>query len=228
LPPSSAPPTPILESDFDDSDDDYEKGQALKKRAKTWQRNHSGRVSPSTESEDEEEDQAMEGEASPEPKSKKSRGKQKQKGRVSTESEDDEEDQAMEGEASEPKSKMSRGKQKQKQKGKQKAVTAEVEVDREEGEEDTERHKSGPIPAETKKRLNDLYNKFLQDVDGLTAECGKSSTSLHEELHLVAKLPRATSAWNIWQRYFAEKTPADEKEQSKPFFLAVISYGIRN
>ncbi|KAJ7686869.1 hypothetical protein B0H14DRAFT_2654149 [Mycena olivaceomarginata] len=134
--PSSAPPTPILEFDLDDSDDNYEKGQALKKCAKTWQRNHGGRVSPSTKSEDE---------------------------------------------------------------GKQKAVTAEVEVDGEEGEEDTEHHKSGPIPAETKKHLNDLYDKFLQDVDGLAAECGKSSTSLHEELHLVAKLPHATSAWNMWQ-----------------------------
>ncbi|KAJ7305673.1 hypothetical protein DFH08DRAFT_824974 [Mycena albidolilacea] len=154
------------------------RGRPSKKRAKTWQRNHGGRVSPSTESEDKEEDQAMEGEASAEPKSKTSRGKQKQK-----------------------------------QKGKQKAVTAEVEVDGEEGEEDTERHKSGPIPAETKKCLNDLYDKFLQDVDGLAAECGKSSTSLHEELHFVAKLPRATSVWNMWQRYFAEKTPTDEKEK---------------
>ncbi|KAJ7873546.1 hypothetical protein B0H14DRAFT_3559287 [Mycena olivaceomarginata] len=192
-PPSSPrpPPTPILESDFDDSDDDYEKGQALKKRAKTWQRNHGGRVSPSTESEDEEEDQAMEGEASPEPK-------------------------RWRGEASaEPKSKTSRGKQKQKTEAEGKAEGCDGRGGgrREEGEEDTEHHKSGPIPAETKKRLNDLYDKFLQDVDGLAAECGKSSTSLHAELHLVAKLPRATSVWNMWQRYFAEKTPEDEKEQ---------------
>ncbi|KAJ7321289.1 hypothetical protein DFH08DRAFT_818657 [Mycena albidolilacea] len=137
---SSAPRTPILKSDLDDRDDDYEATQALKRRAKTWERNHSGRVSPSTESEDEEEDQAMEQEASPELKSKKPRGKQKQK-------------------------------------GKQKAVTAEVEADGEEGR----RTQNTTSPA-------DLYNKFLQDVDGLATECGKSSTSLHEELHLIAKL----------------------------------------
>ncbi|KAJ7837658.1 hypothetical protein B0H14DRAFT_3459988 [Mycena olivaceomarginata] len=152
-----------------------------------FERNHSGQVSPSTELEDKEEDQAMEQEALSEPKSKNSGGNQKQKGRVSTESEDEEEDQAMEGEAYvEPKSKMSRGKQKQK--GKQKAVTAKVEIDGEEGE-DTEHHKFGPIPMETKKRLNDLYDKFLQDVDGLAVK--------HQS-----------------QRYFAEKKPTDQNRQS--------------
>ncbi|KAJ6607285.1 hypothetical protein B0H10DRAFT_1956381 [Mycena sp. CBHHK59/15] len=69
----------------------------------------------------------------------------------------------------------------------------------------------GPIPAAVKERLYELYDEFTTAVDELARGCGKSSTTLHQILGTIIKMPRGLNAWNMWQRYFAETTPKEQK-----------------
>ncbi|KAJ6524781.1 hypothetical protein B0H19DRAFT_1085170 [Mycena capillaripes] len=89
-----------------------------------------------------------------------------------------------------------------------------------EGEKDNEGDgnlKPGPIPAAVKERLYELYDEFTTAVDELARGCGKSSTTLHQILGTIIKIPRGLNAWNMWQRYFAETTPKEQKYSDAVF-----------
>ncbi|KAJ7833694.1 hypothetical protein B0H14DRAFT_2591302 [Mycena olivaceomarginata] len=95
---------------------------------------------------------------------------------------------------------------------------AEVDSDEEEDEERRGRgKKKGPIPQAIRDSVQAAYNTFLEAVEEIAAESGKSSQSLHQTLGTTIKAPRTLSGWNVWQRYFAEQEGNPEKLDGKEY-----------
>ncbi|KAF8197279.1 hypothetical protein K438DRAFT_1760067 [Mycena galopus ATCC 62051] len=172
VPPLS--PNVIEESDLDHSSDDYgaevERHNRLRQRAAK----NGDHLKPTIEEEDEEDEEEFEQEAAIENEgagAKKATGtKGKAKGKA-------------------------RGR-KDKGKGKERAVQKETIADELDADEDDEDdveggHTRGPIPAEIRKRLVALEAEFMQGVEDLAVECGKSSSTLHRAqplaMHFIAQ-----------------------------------------
>jgi hypothetical protein len=85
----------------------------------------------------------------------------------------------------------------------------------EDEEDDGGNLKAGAISGAVKDRLYELYDEFTTAVDELARSCGKSSLTLHQMVGTVIKTPRGLNAWNVWQRYFAETTPKEQKCKSR-------------
>ncbi|KAJ7717770.1 hypothetical protein B0H14DRAFT_2643518 [Mycena olivaceomarginata] len=49
---------------------------------------------------------------------------------------------------------------------------------------------------------------FLTAIDDLAKSCGKSSQTLHRALGTTPKVGRAPSAWNVWQKWWADEEDA--------------------
>ncbi|KAJ7807900.1 hypothetical protein B0H14DRAFT_3482812 [Mycena olivaceomarginata] len=163
-----------------------------------------GRVSPTTSDEDADDDQAMtdEGEMSPvgQPNAKP---KPKPKPKTKTK----------------PKTKpQAKGRAKAKAKGKAKAPELDV-VDGDgagsdgagsddEDEDEDEGHTRGPLSAEVRASLEVIQENFLTAIDDLAKSCGKSSQTLHRALGTTPKVGRAPSAWNVWQKWWADEEDA--------------------
>ncbi|KAJ7789112.1 hypothetical protein B0H14DRAFT_3503400 [Mycena olivaceomarginata] len=169
------------------SGDDYAAGVEKKSRARTQVLKYGGRVSPTTSDEDADDDQAMtdEGEMSPvgQPNAKP---KPKPKPKTKTK----------------PKTKpQAKGRAKAKAKGKAKAPELDV-VDGDgagsdgagsddEDEDEDEGHTRGPLSAEVRASLEVIQENFLTAIDDLAKSCGN-----------------APSAWNVWQKWWADEEDA--------------------
>ncbi|KAJ7900626.1 hypothetical protein B0H14DRAFT_2556086 [Mycena olivaceomarginata] len=200
---SVAAPALDLEDD-QSSGDDYAAGVEKKSRARTQVLKYGGRVSPTTSDEDADDDQAMtdEGEMSPvgQPNAKP---KPKPKPKTKTK----------------PKTKpQAKGRAKAKAKGKAKAPELDV-VDGDgagsdgagsddEDEDEDEGHTRGPLSAEVRASLEVIQENFLTAIDDLAKSCGKSSQTLHRALGTTPKVGRAPSAWNVWQKWWADEEDA--------------------
>ncbi|KAF8210241.1 hypothetical protein K438DRAFT_1752990 [Mycena galopus ATCC 62051] len=195
VPPLS--PNVIEESDLDHSSNDYGAEAERHNRLRQQAAKNGDHLKPTIEEEDEEDEEEFEQEAAVENEgagAKKATGtKGKGKGKA-------------------------RGR-KDKGKGKERAVQKETIADELDADEDDEDdveggHTRGPIPAEIRKRLVALEAEFMQGVEDLAVECGKSSSTLHCALGTSVKAVRASSAWNVWESYFAEEGPdAEEKKK---------------
>ncbi|KAJ7197669.1 hypothetical protein B0H12DRAFT_1081711 [Mycena haematopus] len=254
LPPSS-PPSPRLESEGSDSDDDYAAGVDARRKQKEW--NMDMKVSSSSdEDEDEEEFDADHGSAnaggrkkakgmastaskskSAPPKSTKAKGKAPARADEGEDTDEDEADKA--GSRRQPKVTASKAKSKQappkskKGRGKAPAKGDSLDEDQDDQANDADDdsdmgYRAGPIPTAVKEQLYQLYEDFSEKVDQLAQTCGKSSAALHRELGgTTMKRVRGLTPWNIWQRFFAEKTPKTEREanfnrQSRAAFIAEL------
>ncbi|KAJ7850178.1 hypothetical protein B0H14DRAFT_3665904 [Mycena olivaceomarginata] len=222
LPPSSLP-LPIEESELSHSSDDYAEAVAQKQRVKKRTREHGGRVSPGTETEEEEDLREHEEDMVPAAKSKKGKKSMKPAGPATragrSQSTARSKGKAMgdggelDGTAAAPgTSKRSRGKAKAKDVAEDTDVDVvmygDVTNDDEEDEEadgDGGSYKKGPIPQDAVDRLNQVYETFLSNVDEIAKDCGKSTHTLHQALGTTIKAARSLSAWNVWQRYWAEE-----------------------
>ncbi|KAF8194481.1 hypothetical protein K438DRAFT_1969094 [Mycena galopus ATCC 62051] len=215
-----------------ESDDDYHAHQEAKRKSKQYKVDRGHSHSHNTENEDKEEnldfdieikEQVLEDEE-PTPKSKKSAPK---KTRLPTAKATSSKAAPSKSKAAPSKSKSAPSKE-GKEKGKSKAQELEAESgsedDDEEDEEEEEEedegndvspnggYKKGPIPEKIKKKVHGLYAQLIDDVKALAVECGKPTTSLYRELDLIGKALRATSVWNLWQRYFSKQATAAEKK----------------
>ncbi|KAJ7788532.1 hypothetical protein B0H14DRAFT_2628216 [Mycena olivaceomarginata] len=176
------------------SGDDYATGVEKKSCAWTQVLKYGGCVSPTTSDEDADDDQAMtdEGEmlpvgqpnAKPKPKPKP---KPQAKGRA-------------------------------KGKGKGKAKAPELDVVEGDGtgsdragsddEDEDEGHTHGPLSAEVRASLEVIQENVLTTIDDLAKGCGKPSQTLHRALGTTPKVERTPSAWNIWQKWWADEEDA--------------------
>ncbi|KAJ7301181.1 hypothetical protein DFH08DRAFT_979042 [Mycena albidolilacea] len=187
------------------------------------------RVSPSTEDEDEEDEQEYKKEVGRTDKqveeSNTAEKGGKRKSKKSADVVDGESGPvAAAGGASKPR-------RKRKAKGKAKMVDSGRDSDcvvEENSEEDGDGIlKAGAISGAIKDRLYELHDDFTTAVDKLARSCGKSSLTLHQMVGNVIKTPRSLNAWNIWQRYFTETTPKEQKlkgadytKQARAAFIA--------
>jgi hypothetical protein len=233
LPPSS-PPLPIEESELSHSSDDYAEAVAQKQRVKKRTREHGGRVSPGTETEEEEDLREHEEDMVSAAKSKKGKNSMKalgpaarvgrskstarSKGKVMGDGGE------LEGTAVAPAtSKHSRGK------ARAKDVAEDTDVDDDDDEEDEEAdggggsYKKGPIPQDAVDRLNEVYETFLSNVDEIAKDCGKSTHTLHQALGTMIKAARSLTAWNAWQRYWAEENGNPNKCESLLYSIVMFS-----
>ncbi|KAJ7301131.1 hypothetical protein DFH08DRAFT_979069 [Mycena albidolilacea] len=130
----------------------------------------------------------------------------------------------------------SKPRRKRKAKGKAKMVDSGRDSDcvvEENSEEDGDGIlKAGAISGAVKDRLYELHDDFTTAVDELARSCGKSSLTLHQMVGNVIKTPRSLNAWNVWQRYFAETTPKEQKlkgadytKQARAAFIAACRVG---
>ncbi|KAJ7857950.1 hypothetical protein B0H14DRAFT_3637479 [Mycena olivaceomarginata] len=222
LPPSS-PPLPIAESELSHSSDNYAEAVAQKQRVKKRTREHGGRVSPGTETAEEEDLREHEEDMVPAAKFKKWKKSMKPAGPATrvgrSKSTARSKGKAMgdggklDGTATAPgTSKLSRGKAKAKDVAEDTDVDVvmygDITNDDEEDEEtdgDGGSYKKGPIPQDAVDRLNQVYETFLSNVDEIAKDCGKSTHTLHQALGTTIKAARSLSAWNVWQRYWAEE-----------------------
>ncbi|KAJ6464650.1 hypothetical protein C8R47DRAFT_1237447 [Mycena vitilis] len=111
-----------------------------------------------------------------------------------------------------------KGKGKAKARGKPKAKKASPLADDEdddgEGDGSESKSKPGPVSVEIRQRLAELNDKYEADVADIAREIGKPVALLHQILGDLIKTPRALSAWNVWQRWFAVSHPKDEQLES--------------
>ncbi|KAJ7896176.1 hypothetical protein B0H13DRAFT_2338505 [Mycena leptocephala] len=78
-------------------------------------------------------------------------------------------------------------------------------------------HASGPVPTRIRQRVHDAYNKFIKEMDTIAKDCNKAPSMLHQLLGTSAiKTPRALSAWNVWQQYWAETHDKTQDAGSNP------------
>ncbi|KAF7371557.1 hypothetical protein MVEN_00010700 [Mycena venus] len=241
LPPSS-PQVPLSpqESDLSHPSDDFEVGQAAEEKARTWKKSRGMSVALAVEELDQEDEEEFEKEVAqcgfddaptPTKKSKKTK-KSKAKGKTAT--------TQTETEAAVETGKGGRkGRGKAKAKAKQPTsgfqsddclVDGDEVEEEEDGNSDGKGYTRGPIPDDIKELLYQAHDEFTAAVDDLAKRCGKSSTTLHEELGTVIRTGRAPSAWNVWQQYFGELIPKDEREanfskQSRVAFIAACRVG---
>jgi hypothetical protein len=241
LPPSSLPPSSpaaepreFLESDPDNSDDDYGTQRELAQRQRDKQVARGKAVPPQSEDEDAEDEQdfereidqhgfkdevkrsqrAVKSKSVSEPKRKaKSKSKERKKSKKG-----EKDTQERDSDVDEPAKKPQRRKTKGKGKGKGKEV---VMTGNDSTNEFDGGHKTGPLPVETRKRAQELFDKYLQDMEALAAESSKHASTLHQAVGSVLKAPRAPSPWNIWQQWNAVEHPkTSESEPSVAFFLS--------
>jgi hypothetical protein len=202
--------------------DKFEVGQAAEEKARTWKKLRGMPVALAVEELDQEDEEEFEKEVAQHgfddtPTPPKKSKKLKAKGKTATTQ--TEMEAAIETGKGEHKEK---GKGKGKGKGKAMQPTSgfrsddclvdgdEVEEE-EDGNSDGKGYTRGPIPDDIKELLYQAHDEFTAAVDDLAKCCGKSSTTLHEELGTIIRTGRAPSAWNIWQQYFGELIPKDSK-----------------
>ncbi|KAJ7713199.1 hypothetical protein DFH07DRAFT_974801 [Mycena maculata] len=222
LPPSSSPPkasspihalSPAIESELDDSSDEFGAQRAEKKRLYAKSREDRtrrgqcelpGDEEKDTEEEDAEEDAAFYAEEDLE-------GRRKTKKTVEAHAP-----------ASNPKKKQagaSKGRdgaaRKRKQKAKAKGKAKEKETSEAGDEDDADdasgagRSKGGPIPKELKDQLAAALDAYEAEVLQLAEEYGHDPEVLHKLVgtSTQAKFARALTAWNAWQSWYAENHP---------------------
>ncbi|KAJ7511214.1 hypothetical protein B0H11DRAFT_1899676 [Mycena galericulata] len=208
LPPSS--PEPPIESDAEDSGDDYAAVKAKERRILDKRARQGYTNPPDTEEEDlDDEDEFIadvtqngfdDGDANA--------GKKKQA-------------------TKQRKVAKKRGNAKAKGKGKGKVKDTEPETGGDEGDvlgvegsdeeeegEDRGKHKAGPVPKEIHELLIKAQDTFNKTVNTLAKQCGKSPSTLHQLLGTTPKRTRATSPWNMWQMWYAEKHPMDKTKMT--------------
>jgi hypothetical protein len=201
--------------------DDFEVGQAAEEKARTWKKSRGMPVALAVEELDQEDEEDFDKEVAqcgfddaPTP-TKKSKKMEKSKAKGKTATTQTETEAAVE---------TGKGGRKGKGKGKGKAtqptssfqsddclVDGDEVEEEEDGNSDGKSYTRGPIPDDIKELLYQAHNEFMAAVDDLAKRCGKSSTTLHEELGTVIRTGRAPSAWNVWQQYFGELIPKDSK-----------------
>ncbi|KAJ7312629.1 hypothetical protein DFH08DRAFT_973408 [Mycena albidolilacea] len=224
--------SPSIEDE--DEEDEWEFEKEVERNGFHDERGADERASPSTEDEDEEDEQEYEKEVGrtdkqvEESNTVEKGGKRKSK--KSADVVDGESGPvAAAGGASKPR-------RKRKAKGKAKMVDSGRDSDcvvEENSEEDGDGIlKAGAISGAVKDRLYELHDNFTTAVDELARSCGKSSLTLHQMVGNVIKTPRSLNAWNVWQRYFAETTPKEQKlkgadytKQARAAFTAACRVG---
>ncbi|KAJ7795964.1 hypothetical protein B0H14DRAFT_2620373 [Mycena olivaceomarginata] len=194
-PPDVVPLSP-QESDLSHQSDHFEVGQAAEEKARTWKKSLGMPVALAVEELDQEDEEEFGKEVAehrfndtptPTKKSKKLKAKAKAKGKGK-------------GKATQPTSGFQ---------------SDDCLVDGDEVEEEEDRNSDGkgytrgPIPDDIKELLYQAHDKLTAAVDNPVKHCGKSSTTLHEELGTIIRTGRAPSAWNVWQQYFGELIPKD-------------------
>ncbi|KAJ7233404.1 hypothetical protein B0H12DRAFT_1076632 [Mycena haematopus] len=238
LPPSSPPPEEDprgssgsdddadVESEADHSSDDYGDAQAKLQKQNSWNLARGLKVIPSPEDDDEDDERDFDNEVERDGMEDEDQPRAAGKGRRRSKS----------AKAAPGTSKQRAATSKPKRTKRKVAAAAGTDnTDSESGsivvDDEDERHKGGPIPTAVKEKLSEIYDNFTAQVDELAKSCGKSSASLHRELGTTAmKTPRETSAWNMWQRWFAEQTPKEQREadftkQSRAAFVAKCKVG---
>lgn len=200
--------------------DDFEVGQAAEEKARAWRKSHGMPVALALEELDQEDEEEFEKEVAqrgfddaPAPTKKSKTKKSKAKGKTATTQTETE--AAVE---------TGKGGRKSRGRGKAKAtqptggfqsddclVDGDEVEEEEDGNSDGKGSTRGPIPDDIKELLYQAHDEFTATVDNLAKRCGKSSTTLHEELGTVIRTGRAPSAWNVWQQYFGELIPKDSK-----------------
>ncbi|KAJ7336146.1 hypothetical protein DFH08DRAFT_965046 [Mycena albidolilacea] len=224
--------SPSIEDE--DEEDEWEFEKEVERNGFHDERGADERASLSTEDEDEEDEQEYEKEVGrtdkqvEESNTVEKGGKRKSK--KSADVVDGESGPvAAAGGASKPR-------RKRKAKGKAKMVDSGRDSDcvvEENSEEDGDGIlKAGAISGAVKDRLYELHDDFTTAVDELARSCGKSSLTLHQMVGNVIKTPRSLNAWNVWQRYFAETTPKEQKlkgadytKQARAAFIAACRVG---
>ncbi|KAJ7475641.1 hypothetical protein B0H11DRAFT_2235343 [Mycena galericulata] len=207
LPPLS--PEPPIESDAEDSGDDYAAVKAKERRILDKRARQGYTNPPDTEEEDlDDEDEFI--------------------ADVTQNGFDDRDANAGKKKQATKQRKVAkkRGNAKAKGKGKGKVKDTEPETggdesdvlgvegsDEEEGE-DRGKHKAGPVPKEIHELLIKAQDTFNKIVNTLAKQCGKSPSTLHQLLGTTPKRTRATSPWNMWQMWYAEKHPMDKTKMT--------------
>ncbi|KAJ6521273.1 hypothetical protein DFH09DRAFT_1373076 [Mycena vulgaris] len=233
---------PDAESDLSHPSDDFEVGQAAEEKTRTWKKSRGMPVAPAVEELDQEDEEEFEKEVaqrgfdnSP-AATKRSKKSRKSKAKETTATTQMETEAAVEtGKGG----RKGRGKAKAKAKATQPTsgfqsddclVDGDEVEEEEDGNSDGKGYTRGPIPDDIKELLYLAHDEFTAAVDDLAKRCGKSSTTLHEELGTVIRTGRAPSAWNVWQQYFGELIPKDKREanfskQSRAAFVAACRVG---
>jgi hypothetical protein len=88
-------------------------------------------------------------------------------------------------------------------------------------EDGSVKHKSGPLPLDIQDRAIAAHEDFLNAIERLANEAGKSAHTLHQFLGTSVKLLRDSSPWNVWQSYYAEKNPKSPNSMSSPLYTCL-------
>ncbi|KAJ7444971.1 hypothetical protein B0H11DRAFT_2249687 [Mycena galericulata] len=207
LPPSS--PKPLIESDTEDSGDDYAVVKAKERRILDKRARQGYTNPPDTEEEDlDDEDEFIadvtqngfddgdanvgKKQATKQRKVAKKRGNAKAKGKGKGKEKDTEPETG----------------------GNEGDVLGVEGSDEEEEGEDRGEHKAGPVPKEIHELLIKAQDTFNEAVNTLAKQCGKSPSTLHQLLGTTPKRTHATSPWNMWQMWYAEKHPMDKTKMT--------------
>ncbi|KAJ7926125.1 hypothetical protein B0H13DRAFT_2313935 [Mycena leptocephala] len=244
LPPSSPPL--VVESEFDDSEDDYGRQEEEREKERLKALAKGGRVPPSLEDDDDEDEEEFEAEVAqngldeettPTKKAKKSRSKSKSKKSAP----------AAPSKAAKGKKKanegatatrdgapaVSRPSKSVKGKGKAKkgavaegrtpdAAATDDDDDEEDDDEGSSSKRSGQIPEAIRERLFKLDADFKDAVVALAAESGKAPKTLFELLGVYQKTTRATSAWNVFQSWYSQKHGNPDNRNGRPCIHDVV------
>ncbi|KAJ7429921.1 hypothetical protein B0H11DRAFT_2264659 [Mycena galericulata] len=177
-------PPQILESEDSDPDDDYEAAQRVKEREfQRLKRRHPSATR--TEDEDEEETEDFERELD---------GKERGGTRVRK--------------AQSAKKKEKEKEKKKKGGGRKNTEEEEREAGDDGGDEGTDNQArcSGPMSAECKKDADALWTQFLQAVNDLAEQHGKTPQSIHQYIGSINRARREKSGWNLFQTWYTSPT----------------------
>ncbi|KAJ7183994.1 hypothetical protein B0H12DRAFT_1246833 [Mycena haematopus] len=239
-------PAHSVGSGGESSTDEYGDQQDLYKRQRDQVKSVGARLSPTVEEEDEDdfedlqaqiEEAGMEEDSEEDEVSgsKKAKGKGKAKAKATTRSKGKAATRSNAKPMTRTKVKA-KAKARGKGKAKKTAATATQGDDEDGGEEEDEddddetggKNKRGPIPSEIQERAFAIQAKYFADIDALATECGKPSTALFQLLGNDIKTPRAMSAWNAWQSWYAEEHPnngaSDYTAQSRKAYEDALKF----